>query len=186
MVWKAPSSDALLQRLEQVDKARFAADRVAFGTQVLLPTEPNHDERIKALGIRSPRAGPLALAVQVPSPPSRSRNKASESKSPRSSSLAEGWKVPADTPRRIRKSTQDSLPSVSGTPSSRTRSHSSVDMEEVKQEELQAQNRVARLRAQLARAERLERELHVEEARKKKRDQVVAMRAEDELSLIHI
>ena len=49
-------------------------------------------------------------------------------------------------------------------------------MEEVKQEELQAQNRVARLRAQLARAERLERELHVEEARKKKRDQVVAMR----------
>ena len=101
-----------------------------------------------------------------PMAPSTKRNKSFDS--PRASNLAS-----LTTPGR-RKST-DTLPSLS----SRSRTNSSVNFEEVKREEEDARNRVARLKAQISRSERLERELHVEEVRKKRRDQAMAPRTQD-------
>lgn len=108
------------------------------------------------------------------------RNRNDESASPRRRITPLSAATGVTSPRHLeRKKSGLSLPSVS----SRSRSHASVDVEEVRNEELEAKNRVARLRAQLARTERLERELHVEEARKKKREQAIATKAEDATGL---
>ena len=108
------------------------------------------------------------------------RNRSSALRSQRIASLGEGGGV-GTSPRRAkeRDGADDnfSLPSLS----SRSRSHStgSVDIEEVKHKEVEAQQRVAKLRAQLARAERLEREQHVEAAHRKRRDQAIAGKTEE-------
>ena len=103
----------------------------------------------------------------------------SKRRSPREARLAEANAFARRT-SRSKKSTEDSisLPSLS----SRSRSScSTVDLQEVKHEQVEAQRKVATLRAQLARAERLERQVHVEEARQKRRDQAMAVRSEEEL-----